>query len=123
MVRRVIAKMADGERPPALGARAAEKILQPCGMTADSIKSDAPAHAAAAAVERDLGPRVPTQLGKRADPPGLPCGTSRCPGHWAAVLNSSAKLTALIKRTRWAWSNCLLRPQGTRAKVRRQGLP
>ncbi|KAH8603668.1 hypothetical protein ERJ75_000070000 [Trypanosoma vivax] len=114
---RLIAKTVAWERLAALGARALEKALRPCAATAYSTKPDAPVHAAAAAVERDLGPRAPTQLGKRAGPPGLPCGTARCPGHWAAVLNSSAKLTALMRRARRAWSNCLVRPQGPRAKA------
>ncbi|CCD19059.1 hypothetical protein, conserved in T. vivax, (fragment), partial [Trypanosoma vivax Y486] len=114
---RLIAKTVAWERLAALDARALEKALRPCAATAYSIKPDAPVHAAAAAVERDLGPRAPTQLGKHAGPPGLPCGTARCPGHWAAVLNSSAKLTALMRRARRAWSNCLVRPQGPRAKA------
>ncbi|KAH8606550.1 hypothetical protein ERJ75_001502900 [Trypanosoma vivax] len=114
---RLIAKTVAWERLAALGARALEKALRPCAATAHSTKPDAPVHAAAAAVERDLGPRAPTQLGKHAGPPGLPCGTARCPGHWAAVLNSSAKLAALMRRARRAWSNCLVRPQGPRAKA------
>ncbi|KAH8620483.1 hypothetical protein ERJ75_000068600 [Trypanosoma vivax] len=114
---RLIAKTVAWERLAALGARALEKALRPCAATAYSTKPDAPVHAAAATVERDLGPRAPTQLGKRAGPPGLPCGTARCPGHWAAVLNSSAKLAALMRRARRAWSNCLVRPQGPRAKA------
>ncbi|KAH8609355.1 hypothetical protein ERJ75_001209100 [Trypanosoma vivax] len=114
---RLIAKTVAWERLAALGARALEKALRPCAATAYSIKLDAPVHAAAAAVERDLGPRAPTQLGKHAGPLGMPCGTARCPGHWAAVLNSSAKLTALMRRARRAWSNCLVRPQGPRAKA------
>ncbi|KAH8608524.1 hypothetical protein ERJ75_001298700 [Trypanosoma vivax] len=35
----------------------------------------------AGAVEHDLGPRILTQLGKHAGPPGLPRSTARCPGH------------------------------------------
>ncbi|KAH8610882.1 hypothetical protein ERJ75_001061000 [Trypanosoma vivax] len=121
MVRKVVAKTVAWERLAALGAQALKNTFWPDGVAAYSIKRGAPAHAAAAAVEHDLGPRAPTQLGKHAGPPGLPRGTARCPGHWAAVLNSSAKLTALMRRARRAWSNCLVRPQGPRAKVRRQG--
>ncbi|KAG8342274.1 hypothetical protein TRVL_06901 [Trypanosoma vivax] len=80
MVRRVIAKVADGERLAALGVRALEKILRPYAATANSIKRGALVHAAAARVEHDLDPRAPTQLGKHAGTPGLPCGTARCPG-------------------------------------------
>ncbi|KAH8607129.1 hypothetical protein ERJ75_001424700 [Trypanosoma vivax] len=114
---RLIAKTVAWERLAALGARALEKALRACAVTAYSTKLDAPVHAASAAVERDLGPRVPTQLGKHAGPPGLPCGTARCPGHWPAILNSSTKLTAFMRRARRAWSNCLVRPQGPRAKA------
>ncbi|KAH8609628.1 hypothetical protein ERJ75_001182600 [Trypanosoma vivax] len=108
---RLIAKTVAWERLAALGARALEKALRPCAATAYSIKPDAPA------VEHDLDPRVPTQLGKHAGPLGGPRGTARCPGHWPAILNSSTKLTAFMRRARRAWSNCLVHPRGPRAKA------
>ncbi|KAH8620706.1 hypothetical protein ERJ75_000045700 [Trypanosoma vivax] len=65
-VGRVIAKVAGGERLATLGMGAVEKALRPCSATAHSIKRGAPAHAPAAVVERDLDPRILTQLGKHA---------------------------------------------------------
>ncbi|KAG8340011.1 hypothetical protein TRVL_09161 [Trypanosoma vivax] len=49
-----------------------EKISQPYGVAAHPIKRGALAHAAGAAVERDLDPRILTQLGRHADPLELP---------------------------------------------------
>ncbi|KAH8620739.1 hypothetical protein ERJ75_000047600 [Trypanosoma vivax] len=120
-VGRVIAKVAGGERLATLGMGAVEKALRPCSATAHSIKRGAPAHAPAVVVERDLDPRILTQLWKHAGPLGLPRGTARCPGHWAAVWNGSAKLTALMKRVRGAWPSCLGRSQRQWAKIRGQG--
>ncbi|KAG8339426.1 hypothetical protein ERJ75_001030900 [Trypanosoma vivax] len=70
-VRKEVAKMADGERPEALGTRAVGKILRPYGVAADSVERGALAQATAAAIKRNLDPRIATQLGKRAGPPEL----------------------------------------------------
>ncbi|KAG8339592.1 hypothetical protein TRVL_09582 [Trypanosoma vivax] len=106
MVTKAIAKMTALGRFAALGKCAAKRILQPYGMTANSVKGGALASAAAAVMERGWGMRIPTKPGERAGPLGLPRSAARCQGHWAAILNSSAKLVALVWRARGAWPDC-----------------
>ncbi|ORC93292.1 trans-sialidase [Trypanosoma theileri] len=95
-VRETIKGMTSDEKLTSLTTKDMERILQPYGMTAHSIKRGALAHAAAAVVEHDLDPRLLTQLGKHADPMELPRSTVRYLGHWAATLNKSAHLTSLM---------------------------
>ncbi|KAH8620020.1 hypothetical protein ERJ75_000106300 [Trypanosoma vivax] len=64
-----------------------------------------------------FGPESSDAAGETRGPTRASMRHRAVPGHWAAVLNSSAKLTALMRRARRAWSNCLVRPQGPRAKA------
>ncbi|CCD19368.1 hypothetical protein, conserved in T.vivax [Trypanosoma vivax Y486] len=120
MVRRVIAKMADGERFAALGARGGTNLTASrYGSTFN--KTGRPGARGRGGGRTRFGPENSDAVGGTRGSTGLPRTTARYLGHWVAIFNSSAKLTALMRRARRAWPSFLLHLQRPWAKARHQG--
>ncbi|KAH8606940.1 hypothetical protein ERJ75_001428400 [Trypanosoma vivax] len=112
---RLIAKTVAWERLAALGARALEKALRPCAATAYSTKR----------TRRCTRPRRRSNAiwAESSDAAGEARGPTRAamrhravPGTLGRRFEQLREVDGLMRRARRAWSNCLVRPQGPRAK-------